>query len=259
MNHKVILFTNGLLINEDNIGFLSENISQIQISMEGVSKEYFERIRGKNSYVKLMKSLELIKKYNIDLTIAVTILSETIDDVYENIIDFLDKYNYSKLNVRINDQIERKGNALGLSALNFKNYGKRKTIVNEILSKLVGQKYMLNPQTGRNVHFSNCGIGTNIVINYDSKIYPCTEYDIAFYTLDDIPQEIIKGFEDLNNNTSLIYMEKCKKCDLKYICNGGCRIKNKLMNGDFIKPCCDNDFKDRKYMRLLSDYLQGSE
>ena len=48
--NQVTLFTNGMLINSSNINVISETCDAVQISMEGISKHVFEKIRGKNTY-----------------------------------------------------------------------------------------------------------------------------------------------------------------------------------------------------------------
>lgn len=255
LKHKTVLFTNGLLINPNNIHFLAEHIDEIQISMEGISLEKFELIRGNGTYTRLLESLKLIKDKNIALTLAITVLSETIDDVYENLAGFIESYDYQNLNIRLNDEIEKKGNAVNLSDENFNTTNKTK--VNEIMQQLVNGGHTYRSSKERNIQFTNCGIGTCIVVNYDGLIYPCLEYDIEFATINDNMIDIVQKFNKLNDTTGLANMKKCENCDLKYVCNGGCRIKNKLENNSFIIPICDEIYKQKKYSSLVSDYLRG--
>lgn len=46
-NYKISLFTNGILINEKNILDIARYVNNIQISMEGVTKEFYEHNRAK--------------------------------------------------------------------------------------------------------------------------------------------------------------------------------------------------------------------
>ena len=46
-------------------------------------------------------------------------------------------------------------------------------------------------------------------------------------------------------------MEECQECDLKYICNGGCRINNIITTGSYVKPSCSEDYKLELYEKLV--------
>jgi radical SAM protein with 4Fe4S-binding SPASM domain len=256
--HKVILFTNGTLINKNNIKALKRYIDEIQISMEGISKEYYEKIRGIGNYKKLLETISLIRGESIQLTLAITVLVDLLDDIEKELLKFLRMINVTNINVRINGEIEYKGNAINLEDANFEiDYAKEIRIKN-IINSLGNNGYNIVSSRYRNIHFSNCGIGTNIVINYDGKIYPCSMYDMDFFNMEDSPFRIISQFNDINNNSGLEKIVCCHDCELRYICNGGCRIKNFLHNGSYTIPFCTDVLKERKYLSLLSGYYEAS-
>ncbi|MFR6018313.1 MAG: radical SAM protein [Paraclostridium sordellii] len=257
LNNKVILFTNGLLINEDNIKILKEYVDEIQISMEGITRNSYELIRGKNTYDKFMSSINLIKRENIPLTLAITVIDIVVDDIQNELINFLNILDFKKLNVRINDNVEQKGNAIHLNNSNFKININLKNKVTDIIKQLNKSGYNIQTSKARNIQFSNCGIGTSIIINYDGNIYPCAEYDIKFFDIYEEPKKIIDEFNKLNNITGLNCIELCKSCELRLLCNGGCRIKNYINNSSFTIPKCDKNYKEKKYYELIQDYLRG--
>lgn len=257
LGHKVTLFTNGLLINESNIEFISNNVDEVQVSMEGISCKFYEKIRGQGNYEHLINTLMLLKIKNVPITLAITVLDDVLDDVKENIISFLKKINFRYINVRINDQIELKGNMLLYDNRQIIDEKEKKLSVIGIMKELVENGYSVINEKERNIHFSNCGIGTSININYDGKIYPCSEFGCDFYDLDTSPKYIIDRFNAINEKSSVEFMDFCTECEVKFICNGGCRIKNLLKNGSYIKPLCDDAYKEKKYYDLLMDYLIG--
>jgi len=110
-NH-VTLFTNGMLINSSNISVILETCDAVQISMEGISKCVFERIRGKNTYDKLMDAIVHLKENNIRIILAITMLPNTIEDIKSNLISFLEGLSYENIEVRLNYELEMSGNAL---------------------------------------------------------------------------------------------------------------------------------------------------
>lgn len=257
LGHKLVLFTNGILIDKDNIKILKEYVDEIQISMEGITKNGYESVRGKNTYKKLLSTIDLIKLEQIPLTLAITVLDSVIDDVEENLFEFLENINLEKINIRINDNIEYKGNAINLDKSNFETNILKKEKMNNIMKKLSSNGYNIDLTKDRNIKFSNCGIGTNVIINYDEKIYPCSEYDVEFFDMNENPKTIIQEFNKLNEETNIDEIKYCNNCELKLICNGGCRIKNFIANNSFIKPKCNAKYKEKKYQELLVDYLRG--
>ena len=64
-SHNVSLFTNGTLINENNYKTIAECCQEIQISVEGVTQEPYERIRGRGNYAKALHAIDLLKTTGI--------------------------------------------------------------------------------------------------------------------------------------------------------------------------------------------------
>jgi MoaA/NifB/PqqE/SkfB family radical SAM enzyme len=64
---------------------LSKCVDEIQVSIEGVTKQFYEIVRGKTNYDRFIKGLNLIKKYKVSLTLAVTIIPSNINDIEDNL------------------------------------------------------------------------------------------------------------------------------------------------------------------------------
>lgn len=252
--HNITLFTNASLINEKNIDIIANTCKEVQVSFEGISKSSYENIRGP-FYSKVLKSLTLLKERNLRIILAITILPTTMNDINDNLVNFIKELNYNNLEIRLNDEIEMTGNALNMDFTNYDQHKAKQILINQ-LNNLVNKGLAIKSEKEKNVHFTNCGIGTNIVINSDGKIYPCNKFSNLFYTFESA-KKLINEFNDLNRNTSNSFIEKCKHCELKYICAGGCRIDNFIQNGDMLKPICDENYKYEQYRKLLNDYLEG--
>ncbi|WP_337228388.1 radical SAM/SPASM domain-containing protein [Proteus faecis] len=248
-NFNIILFTNGTLINESNIKDIAKYVDSIQVSMEGITKEYFEIIRGKNSYSKVMHAIELIKKENIKLVIALTILDSTIDDIENNIDYFCSQLNYDKLEIRLNNVIEKKGNAIKLPNSFFIKSELREEKTENILQKIISNGFSKPSKENRGIKFKNCGIGASIVINQDGLIYPCNDFSFNQGLSIDTDVDVIEYFNQLNRETSYKNIINCNNCDVGFFCCGGCKIKNKLDNGDYKIPTCN---KYEIYKKMIS-------
>ncbi|HOT60344.1 MAG TPA: radical SAM protein [Spirochaetales bacterium] len=253
--HNVSLFTNGTLIDESNYRLIADCCQEVQISFEGVTPDSYERIRGRGNYAKALHAIELLKTTGIKITLAVTILPATIQDIRDHLISFVNSVNYENLEIRLNDDIEMAGNALSMNFAGF-----NKTEVDKMMISLVGQLQDMGvskqPNSGRNIKFKNCGIGTNIVIDANGKIYPCNKFSSYHKELHEDMQQIFQEFNDLNCTTSTDYMSSCKNCELRYICAGGCRIDYMNRTGDMLCSDCTPEFKENQYRKLLLDYLE---
>ncbi len=254
-SHTVTLFTNGLLITQDNIEYIVEACDAVQVSMEGISKSSFESIRGSNTYDVFLRSLSLLVTSGIKIVLAITVLPSTIEDVKENLVTFIKNLNCENVEVRLNHLIEMTGNA----RLNLQGQEHSSMIEQDMLDLVkslenIGISY--ENKAERNIRFTNCGIGASIVFEPNGKIYPCSKYSDFYKTIDDDTDDIIEYFDSLNIKSSCKYMVSCQHCELKYICAGGCRIDNYVLKRDMTTPICDNKFKDEQYRRLLKEYLR---
>ena len=254
-DHNVSLFTNGTLINENNYKTIAECCQEIQISFEGVTQEPYERIRGRGNYAKALHAIDLLKTTGIKITLAITILPSTVDDVRENLINFVDSFEYENLEIRLNDDIEMTGNALTMDFTGFNKYEADKLMIS-LVSQLQDRGVSKASRSGRNVRFKNCGIGTNIVIDANGRIYPCNKFSSYYRGLGEDMVQIFEDFNELNRKTSTDFIAKCSKCELRYICAGGCRIDYMNRHGDMLAIDCNPEFKEKQYRKLLLDYLE---
>lgn len=154
----------------------------MQVSFEGISKSSYENIRGP-FYSKVLKSLTLLKERNLRIILAITILPTTMNDINDNLVNFIKELNYNNLEIRLNDEIEMTGNALNMDFTNYDQHKAKQILINQ-LNNLVNKGLAIKSEKEKNVHFTNCGIGTNIVINSDGKIYPCNKFSNLFYTFE---------------------------------------------------------------------------
>ena len=256
-DNKITLFSNGTFINENNYKIICECCDEVQISMEGISEQCYEQIRGKGNYRRIRKAIELLKSEGIHIVLAVTLLPMMLDDVRENLPRLVEELDYTNLEVRINNEIEMTGNAL---TMDFTGYDKSHSdeVVLEILQTIKDSGAVTEFPGEKNVRFTNCGIGANIVINYDGRVYPCHKFNTPFYfDLDTDIDKIYEEFDGINRRTSSNFIKKCGSCELRYVCAGGCRIDNYNKNGDMMIPVCDTDYKEKQYRKLLYEYLRG--
>ena len=252
--HQITLFTNGILINNKNIDKISTSVSEIQISMEGISQDEYEKNRGKNNYKKLLNTINLIKSKNIKLILAITILPQTLMDVRQNLLNFLKTIDYKNLQIRLNNEIEMIGAAV--NELDFKDYDIKYSnkIIYQLIKKLSDIGISSKSTKQQNIKFKNCGIGTSIVIDVNGRIYPCSKFASYSLSIDKNASEIFSEFDRINRETSIDNIKKCKSCDLKFICSGGCRIDNFTVRQSMLNVTCDKKYKQNIVQRLINEW-----
>ena len=129
--HNITLFTNASLINEKNIDIIANTCKEVQVSFEGISKSSYENIRGP-FYSKVLKSLTLLKERNLRIILAITILPTTMNDINDNLVNFIKELNYNNLEIRLNDEIEMTGNALNMDFTNYDQHKAKQILINQL-------------------------------------------------------------------------------------------------------------------------------
>lgn len=245
---RIVLYTNGL--NHINNSIL-DSIDEVQVSLEGLSGTTHDYIRGNNSY---KKTMDFIKNFrNKDkLKIAFTILYHNFQELKNNLDMWLKENELELSNMRLNAELEIDGRAEGLSEefheFQYKNADAIFNFIKEKTNSSYGEPTLLLK------NMRNCGIGISIGIDSTGDIYPCDAFiNKQGNILDDNVQEVIKNNLSINEKTEIDNFAECRKCDLKYICLGGCKAKNFRANGDYLKPICNEKSKYVKYVQMIYD------
>ena len=252
LGYKNVLFTNGTLINEDNIVKLKKFISLIQISLDGLSPEINDLTRGKNSFEKILKAIYLIRENDIPLDIAINITPYNLDNICNGLIKFIEDLSYEKLNVRLNFEMDKEGFAINLEDSFFNIYELNKEKLKNLVLSLINKGYYSIREKSKLRRLKNCGIGLSFGIDSNGDIYPCDKlYNSYGNIINSNLKDIANIFSNLNKITEIDNIEFCQSCDLKYICNGGCKINNIINTGSYLLPNCDEKYKKRFYEKLV--------
>ena len=80
-NIRCTLITNGLLIGPDNIKDIKKSFDYVSVSVDGSSKEVYEKIRNGASFDKALDGLILVKQSAIPCDMRYTIQNKNLDDI----------------------------------------------------------------------------------------------------------------------------------------------------------------------------------
>lgn len=233
---RIDVFTNGTYINENNIKWLKINNANVRVSIYGHDKELHDKItKQKDSFIKSKKALQLLKKYEINTTIAVVIMKEN-----------------EKYLQEIKDYIKSLGhiyNGYDVIRPSCITDNKEHSISN---LKILENRYSTKPEFwtsqssfNRNHFYNSCWNG-KIAITSTGDIIPC------IFARDDIVGNIKKdSMKSITDNILKKWcitkddIDVCKDCEYRYCCHD-CRPLARGINGNINSKyprCCYNPYK----------------
>ena len=227
---EINLLTNGSLLSESRINFLSKFISSIQISIDGFSEESDAIIRGAGHFEKALHVVDRFVNQGIETSVAITPTLEMLRKHHNEYAEFARvlamKYLGKAFKVKFAEGLSPGRNVNPTKDSN-KEY---ETIVNRINKKLYGNDFDLIQfvETMRNdVIVDNCMFGVFAVAS-NGDVYFCPEIG----SLPKIANIRTSSFQDIfeqslaaEKATSISNLNPCNQCDICNICGGGCRIK----------------------------------
>ncbi len=250
----VTITSNGTLINEQNLIMLKElNVDNLQISLDGQTREIHEVIRGENTFNKTVQAIKLAVKLNINVSVMM-VLFKTNKNFFKEYCEFIYRLGVRKIGVErfILTGSGKFNNELLVSDLETKEFYKEareicnnfplKIHFNDPLYNISLLKDKIDIYDSTKICFDGIGCSAGIEAIYiDEKlrITPCPLMNLEV----DIYGEN-KNLKDIwNNNDTLNLLRnsnefECGSCKFFEICRG-CRaasfVDNTLYSRD---PLC---------------------
>lgn len=201
---KRILSTNGTLITEKNVEIITECFNAFDISLDGITQEKCDMIRGEGTYNKVINAIKLLKKHGSDkisLSYAMSI------DVENDRSDF---ENFCK--------------ELGVTPIVRQMSSVGRALENKIDCKDQKEDYFYN-MLGQ---FCNCTAAkSEITVNRKGEVFPCinflsSDYKIGMISDMDILNKVEWNkkqtwYQNFSNYVSFD-REECRECEVNMIC-----------------------------------------
>jgi len=241
---RLTLYTNGTQDISSTLPYLQE----VQISLEGISPRAHDYIRGTGVFLRVADFIRCFPDKD-KLTVALTLMAHNFDEIRSGIGTFLEEMSLSPDQLRLNADLEPEGRAMTLPS-RFHNFLQdRSEEVFQFVREVSAEKPRLLLKNMR-----NCGIGISIGIDSNGDVYPCDVFENRQGNILVSDMEVLLGsLLKLNECTEVNRIEKCRTCDLKYICLGGCKAKNWRVTGSYCEPSCDTESRMEKYYRMIFD------
>lgn len=196
---KMVLSTNGLFISEKNVDNVCKYFDKISISLDGLSEQNVEKIRGRGVYHKVMQTIRLLKKKNMEIEISSIVLNENDREIKQ----FEEQFGMTIL--------KRELNILGRAKLHLKDM--LEGGVDEYI-RLKSEDFMLD----QDIDLYKCGmLQYELYVSLDGNIYPCPGLATDDYVLGNIRD--FKNVEEIQ-----------RKSNRKF-------IKGKMLKNDKFKRC----------------------
>lgn len=209
---KILVSTNGTLINKNNIDILKKCAYQVDISLDGVDEKTCSIVRGKGVFDRVIENIKLLQSTgfeNIYLSLAVGDKNKYLED------------EFNKLNKRLKTKpLIRIFTPTGRGLENNKVFSNRESSETCLPSDYLSENYDGIDKV------CNCTAGDRqIFIRYDGDVYPCPSAMEESYKLGNILETLNidnisihniknKNLEDLKPYN----IDDCKLCKVNLFC-----------------------------------------
>lgn len=269
LNLKIDLLTNGTLWNDKLINEVAPYIDKVQVSIDGFNEEQNSKVRGSGNYAKAIWAMEQFLMKNVRVEVAVTPLyDEKLKYYIEEYANFgkslLKKYGSEKFSIKFTGEIFD-GRDIKFSKSEQEEY---MYIAKEIYKRcfgFTGDDIFINAHRQGGVE-GNCSYG-NLTIAANGDVYFCSAVHLMkpLCNIRNISfNEIFRSSIFAKSNSHASNLLPCKKCDLRLICGGECRVKHFEQLKDCktaIKPNpitrqCSSSTKEYYYSMMIRSNIE---
>lgn len=250
-NADINILSNGLLVDNDTAKKLKDfEINAFQVSLEG-GKEINNRIRGNNTYERLSKKVDILRKHNIPVTLSFTLSSENLNE-FENAIAFAKQHD---IRVIWFDRMVPIGTAMSsdlskrdLSKNDIKAFFQRVSLLRKAEQRSNSELYIrmhraLQFLDAKDEPIYRCTAGRNIMtIMSNGDLVPCRRMPIVMGNL--LNESLINLYENKLARLKMLdydsVAEGCEECEYKLSCGGGAKCLSYALYGNAQKkdPHC---------------------
>lgn len=230
---KTFLLTNGCPITPTNAEKISYLFDTIKMSIDGDCAEVHDRQRGAGSFNRVMRAKELLEKYNANIKFACTV-TQLNKDHLKGLVDLLgDKLNFQPIYALGDEKLKR----IGITGEEYLD------ILFSLGNVDLFNGIKENMERIRGMGCTKCAVGDGeISIAPTGEVYPChmlhfnelicgNVFDSSFKDIY-LSSELLKRIRNMSVDTKT----NCKRCNIKYICGGGCWARSYLESKNLEAP-----------------------
>ncbi|MGD2250774.1 MAG: radical SAM protein [Candidatus Methanofastidiosia archaeon] len=249
------LLTNGTLITQDNIDWLTETVKGFNVSMEGANPEKHDSVRGKGAFWKTLHALHLLVEKDVPVAVRMTYFHQG-EDEPEKLMRFLHDIGVKMFNFRYLVPVGR-AKSKKMDADQYQKLCERIWEVGKELNMIVGYsdpfpELLVNKERKKEIDanydllhgisVTGCSIAFNALYINPQGIVELCPY-LPVYVADAKKEDLAKIWFENELLEHFRYSRsalegKCGDCKYKFAC-GGCRGAASAM-GNFLgeEPRC---------------------
>lgn len=273
---EIKILTNGLLMTSERIADIAQYLTSVQISIDGYSEESNATIRGVGHFQKALNAVEVFISYGVETSIAITpswnLLKSSMVEYIKFAKDMIAKYKGKPFEVKFSEGLSL-GRAINPSDELNDNYA---TLMKSIQKEVYGEHFELVTFVEKmesNTIMDNCLFGV-FSVSSTGDVYLCPEIGslMPIANIRTTPfKEICNQAYIAERATCISMLSPCNKCELMYICGGGCRVKAfpdlvkrtsfSNLNYEEISPrVCSSVIKEKFYKMMIesNEYLYST-
>ena len=254
---SVTVLSNGLLWTDNLIKELHEYIDEIQISIDGYDDESYFSVRQSHGFDKALASVKEFSKYGTRVSIAVTPLFDGLDRFIERFEPFARELlqDYPDVFIKLNHELITGRTVKPTQEENNQYKAKLKGLVERLYPNFYIEGFVEN-YANRQLK-TNCGFG-GLSFAANGDVYWCNrihELESEYNVFQNEFSDIIALSNQVKKKTAVDNIAPCNKCEIRYICGGGCRLKFKnitvaVKTNGVIQGYCDG--KDDIYEKMIN-------
>lgn len=237
--HRLVVFTNGTTLKtQADIGRLCHLADVVQLSLDGLTAETNDAIRGKGVWESVHTAFKNIYSTSVQIRLSVCITPDNAAEIASHMVPFMQAIDPArKVGVIFSPTLAAGRNSQGKLTVDYPTV---QDIIGNQLFRL-WQAGWRRPNTfQRNERFSRCGIGSTAVVDAAGGLHSCTfapaTGNILKNSLADWRAEEAARLQTFRVESH----PKCSLCDLRYICRGGCWISSSLHPCGASPSLCDH-------------------
>jgi radical SAM protein with 4Fe4S-binding SPASM domain len=221
--NQIHILSNGTLIDEENAKQIAEVSDLIKISLDGSTPEINDIHRGKGTFYRISKAIDILIRENAPLQILMTVTKKNINDIQAMVDKFGSLLSFAPLFIAGRAKTKKE------LAITGKNYYEALSSV----KKVNPLSYLLpSLDKAKKQKIMKCAIGdAEISISDTGDVYPCHLLHIPQFFAGNIKEQsldsIYRTSDKLKECRKLTVseIEGCNKCDIRFICGGACRAR----------------------------------
>lgn len=247
---EVNMSTNGLLVKDSDIQFLSKNKIVLSVSLDGATPAVHDRIRGQGSFLLVNKKIRKLVDAGVKVGINCLVHNGNFFE-FEKTIILANDLGCSGFNPINLVQLGRACNS-GLSRVSEVEMFKR---LRKHLTKNPDQQHLfkasslfssLGAALLAGITCESCGVGNRPCVYVDEigDVYPCPNTQRREFLLGSIRRtslyQCVKMDNPVLQNLRSLQVStlnrKCSKCDVRFFCGGDCRGETYNVTGNLNAP-----------------------